>query len=42
MNRVLEFMGKDHDRLDKLYKEFKNLRPDSKDNAKSKKLLFTF
>ena len=32
MNTVLEFMGKDHDRLDKIFKEFREVK--TNDRAK--------
>lgn len=35
MKTVLSFMGEDHDRLDKLFKEFKNIKNTDKNKAKS-------
>jgi len=35
MNRVLDFMGKDHDRLDKIFKEFKKIKNKDFDKVKS-------
>ncbi len=40
MNNVLEFMGKDHDRLDDLFEEFRNTK--NTDPAKAKSLFNDF
>ncbi len=40
MNKILDFMGKDHDRLDGIFKEFQNIK--NKDYSKAKNLYHDF